>query len=79
MLRIALIAFLLPAAAQALPDQQLRFIENELRFAYNLDIDATQLTNAQASAIYLEVTSANEKTSRIRQRIKAILRRGASF
>ncbi len=78
MLRIALLAILLPFAAQALPDHQLRYIQQELKFQYLIDIDTTQLTAAQASAIFLKITS-ERPTLRNRQRIKTIIRRGKHF
>lgn len=82
MLRLALILFLLPTAALAVPQQMLNQIEHRLIF-YGIRTDVSQLTNAQASAIWFEVTSRDGHRVgdrlRKRQRLLNIIRKGEDF
>ena len=81
MLRSILFAALLPISALASSDDQNRsYIQGELRFQFNLDVDVTELTDRQFWAIYLIVTSGNDDGKlRTRQRIKTIIRQGENF
>ena len=76
---IALILSLAAAPALAVPDQMLRQIYWGLR-SYQIRIDVNTLTNAQATAIWFELTSEDEHSAidrlRKRQRLLNIIRRG---
>ena len=86
MLRLAFALALLPglivpgvSAAQS--EQMLRRIESGLR-TYQIRTDVSQLTNAQATAIFFELSESPKRTgdySRKRQRIMTIIRRGEDF
>ena len=84
MLRLALVLALTltPAAALAVPEQMLRQIENRLG-SYHIKTDVSKLTNAQATALYFELTSSDGKRVgdrlRKRQRMLNIIRKGEDF
>lgn len=79
---LAFAMMLAPVAASAVPDQMLRQIDWRLA-RYHIRADVTQLTNAQATAIWFELTSEPERRtgdwSRKRQRILNIIRKGEEF
>ncbi len=82
MLRLALVLALAPAAAFAVPQQMLNQIENRLG-SYQIKTDVSKLTNAQATALYFELTSSdgNRVGDRLRkrQRLLNIIRKGEDF
>lgn len=82
MLRLAFVLAILPALAAAQSPQILRTIDQRLPF-YQIDVDVNTLTNAQATAIYFELTSEDQKRTgdflRQRQRILNIIRKGEDF
>lgn len=75
---LALILALAPAVATAAPGTQLQRLVDQGFREYRIDAEASQLTTAQASAIYLLVTSPGNDyvpaDAHVRQQINAILR-----
>ena len=80
--RLALVFVFLPTLALAVPDQMLNQIDFGLK-EYRIETDVETLTNAQATAIFFELTSTDHRRTgdwlRTRQRLLNIIRKGEDF